>query len=144
MPAILLGPLPDALPGAMLPLFREVSCGFPSPAEPFAEQRLSLDELVEVRQPSMFLVRAMGDSMVDAGVHPGDVLVVDRAREARSGDVVVACLGNEFTVKRLRLEPGRAILEPANAAYSPRVVSEDEELLVWGVCTWNLHRLSPP
>lgn len=144
MPVTLLGPLANPPTAVPLPLFQEVSCGFPSPAEPYAEQRLSLDELVQIRQPSMFLVRAMGDSMIHAGIHPGDVLVVDRAREARSGDVVVACLGNvEFTVKRLRLENGRVVLEPANPEYTPTVIEGDEELLIWGICTWNLHRLTP-
>lgn len=145
MPATLLGPLPIAPAATPLLLYREVSCGFPSPAEPYAEKRLSLDELVQVRQPSMFLVRAMGDSMVGVGIHEGDILVVDRAREARSGDVVVACLANvyQFTVKRLRIEQGRVMLEPANPEYTPIVVDGEDELLIWGVCTWNLHRLTP-
>lgn len=143
MSAEILGPITTGSAGALL-LFHEVSCGFPSPAEPYAEKRLSLDELVRVREPSMFMVRAMGDSMTGAGIYPGDVIVVDRAREARSGDVVVACLDNAFTVKRLRLEAGKAVLEPDNPAHKPLVLTDEEELLVWGVCTWNLHQLSPP
>lgn len=143
MSAVILGPLTHSPTYTALTLFREVACGFPSPAEPFAESRLSLDELIHLREPSMFLVRAMGESMTGAGVHPNDVIVVDRAREAKNGDIVVACLASEFTVKRLRLEPGRAILEPANPAYQPTILGDAEELLVWGVCTWNLHSLSP-
>lgn len=143
MSAAILGPLEASTLDTALPFYTEVSCGFPSPAENTSEQRLSLDELVHLREPSMFLVRAMGESMIGVGVHPGDLLVVDKAREAKTGDVVVACLGNEFTVKLLRLEPGRAILEPANPEYAPRVIGEDEELIVWGVCTWNMHKLSP-
>ena len=143
MPAEILGSLHANADSTSLPLYPEVACGFPSPAEPYAEQRLSLDELVRVREPSTFLVRAAGDSMVEAGIHDGDVIVVDRAREARHGDVVVACLDDQFTVKRLHLAPGKVILEPANRNHSPRVISEGEELLIWGVCTWNLHRLSP-
>lgn len=142
MSAEVLGPI-TAGSARALPLFSEVSCGFPSPAEPYAEKRLSLDELVRVREPSMFMVRAMGDSMIGAGIYPGDVIVVDRAREARSGDIVVACMDNAFTVKRLRLASGRVTLEPANPDYAPHVLQEGEDLMVWGVCTWNLHRLSP-
>lgn len=141
MSATIIGPMASS--DARLALYPSVACGFPSPAEPYAETRLSLDELVRVREPSMFLVRAAGDSMIEAGIFPGDVIVVDRAREARSGDIVVACLDNAFTVKRLRLASGQATLEPANPHYAPRVLQEGEDLLIWGVCTWNLHRLSP-
>lgn len=141
MSAVILGPIAPC--HARLALYPSVQCGFPSPAEPYAETRLSLDDLVRVREPSMFLVRAAGDSMIEAGIFPGDVIVVDRAQEARSGDIVVACVDNAFTVKRLRLAPGRVTLEPANPDYAPHVLQEGEDVMVWGVCTWNLHRLSP-
>lgn len=128
---------------ARLPLYSEVACGFPSPAEPFSEARLSLDELIHLREPSMFLVRAMGSSMVGAGIYPGDVLVVDRAREARHRDIIVAYVNNGFTVKRLCREADQVSLQPESPDHSPTLLSDGEELLVWGVCTWNLHRLTP-
>lgn len=79
--------------------------------------------------------------MIEAGVFPDDVLVVDRSRQARSGDVVVARIGAEFLVKTLRIEGERISLVPANRHHRPIVLGDGEELEVWGVATWNLHRL---
>jgi DNA polymerase V len=139
--ADIIGPLATSTSPAALALFPDVSCGFPSPAEAWSEPPLSLDDLVRVREPSTFLVRARGDSMIEAGVFPDDVLVVDRSRQARSGDVVVARIGAEFLVKTLRIEGERISLVPANRHHRPIVLGDGEELEVWGVATWNLHRL---
>ncbi|WP_304526871.1 LexA family transcriptional regulator [Halomonas sp. I5-271120] len=141
--AELLGPLAPSADGTKLPLFEGASCGFASPAEHVSEPPLSLDDLVHLREPSMFLVRAAGTSMIEAGVYPHDILIVDRAREARSGDVVMACVGAEFLVKRLVVSDGGDIrLEAANRDHPPVVFGEEEEVQIWGVCTYNLHRLS--
>ncbi|WP_444679700.1 LexA family protein [Halomonas sp. E19] len=102
---------------------------------------LSLDDLVRVREPSTFLVRARGDSMIEVGIYPNDVLIIDRARQARSGDVVVARVGSEFLVKTLVIEGERVSLVPANRNHHPIVLGDGEELEVWGVATWNLHHL---
>ncbi len=143
MTAQLLGSLRRNAKPYRLPLYQGASCGFPSPAENFAEPPLSLDELVRIREPSTFLVKAEGDSMIGAGIYPQDVLIVVRGREARSGDIVVAQLGAEFTVKELDItDHGAVHLLPANPRYRPIVLGEAEELQVWGVVTWNLHRLS--
>ena len=86
--------------GAPLPLFGcSVSAGFPSPADDYAEAWLSLDELVGIRAPSTYLVRAGGDSMIGRGIYDGDVLVVDRALDPLPADVVIACVRGDFTVK---------------------------------------------
>ncbi|NLC22513.1 MAG: translesion error-prone DNA polymerase V autoproteolytic subunit [Halomonadaceae bacterium] len=139
--AEILGPLGATPAPAELPLFPDASCGFPSPAEAWSEPPLSLDDLVRVREPSTFLVRARGDSMIEAGVYPDDVLVVDRSRQARSGDVIVARVGAEFLVKTLVIDGERVSLVPANRHHRPIVLGDGEELEVWGVATWNLHRL---
>lgn len=142
MNAHVLGPLSPSDSPVILTLYREVSAGFPSPAESFSEARLSIDDLVRLRQPSMFLVRAKGDSMINAGIYPEDVLIVDKARQAKSGDTVIARIGSEFTVKTLHIgNDGRVMLVPENDAYSPIVLGDGEELEIWGVCTWNLHQL---
>ncbi|PXX95804.1 LexA family protein [Halomonas sp. LBP4] len=141
MPADILGPLAMAGEPARLSLYPEASCGFPSPAEAWSEPPLSLDDLVRVREPSTFLVRARGDSMIEAGIYPDDVLVVDRARQARSGDVVVARVGSEFLVKTLVIDGDRVSLVPQNRHHRPIVLGDGEELEVWGVATWNLHHL---
>lgn len=141
MSADVLGPLALSGEPAMLPLYPEASCGFPSPAEAWSEPPLSLDDLVRVREPSTFLVRARGDSMIEVGIYPNDVLIIDRARQARSGDVVVARVGSEFLVKTLVIEGERVSLVPANRNHRPIVLGDGEELEVWGVATWNLHHL---
>lgn len=116
-----------------------VPAGFPSPAGDYQEQRLSLDELVGLRAPHTYLVRVQGDSMIGAGIHDGDILVVDRAHEARPGCVVIAHVHGELTVKTLRRDAaGRLWLAPANPNYAPLAV-EPDSLEVWGVVTCNLH-----
>lgn len=129
--------------GIRLPFYvSRVSAGFPSPAEDYAEASLSLDELTDIRAPSTYLVRAGGDSMIDAGIFDGDVLVVCRALDALSGDIVIACVQGEFTVKSLMLRPGKTpVLVPANPRCSPIILREGEELNVFGVVTYNLHKL---
>lgn len=135
--------IPSARP-ILIPAAGQVSCGFPSPAADYALPDLSLDQLVGIRPASsIFLLRAWGDSMVEAGIHDGDVLVVDKARQARLGDVVVAVLSGEFVVKRLQVgAEGRPCLMAENPRYAPILLAEDEPLQVWGVCLWVLHGLS--
>lgn len=121
----------------------QASCGFPSPAADYQEPDLSLDALVGIRpSSSLFLLRAWGESMREAGIHNGDILVVDKARQAQPGDVVVAVLGAEFVVKRLAVDgEGRPLLVAENPDYAPIRLCEDEPLEVWGVCRWVLHSL---
>lgn len=142
MKASYLCPLSSSNP-ASLAILGSVSCGFPSPAADYQESELSLDDLVGIRPTSsIFLFRANGDSMIDAGIHDGDVLVVDKAKGSASGDVVIACLNSEFLVKRLIIEDGnRVLLMPENPKYKPITIGEDETLSVWGVCLWVLHKL---
>lgn len=127
-----------------LPRGGQASCGFPSPAADYQEPDLSLDELVGIRPTSsIFLLRAWGDSMHDAGIHDGDVLVVDKGLQAKQGDVVVAVIGAEFVVKRLEVDAeGCPVLVAENPDYAPIKLGEGEALEVWGVCVWVLHRLS--
>lgn len=128
--------------GAPLPFFGCcVSAGFPSPADDYAEAWLSLDELVGIRAPSTYLVRARGDSMIGRGIYDGDVLVVDRALDPLPADVVIACVRGDFTVKELTYEAGQPVLMPANALHQPIRLRDGEELEVWGVVTHNLHAL---
>ncbi|WP_313479197.1 LexA family protein [Stutzerimonas kunmingensis] len=119
-----------------------VSAGFPSPAEDYAETYLSLDELVNIRAPSVYLVRAGGDSLTGIGIYDGDVLIVDKAAKERAGDVVIAIVNGEFTVKILRFDAhDRPTLEPANPAYPAITIQEGEQLEIWGVVTDSLHSL---
>lgn len=119
-----------------------VSAGFPSPAEDYAETYLSLDELVNVRAPSVYLVRAGGDSLTGVGIYDGDVLVVDRAAVANTGEVVIALIEGEFTAKVLSYgADGRPVLLAANPEYPSIILQDGEQLEIWGVVTDNLHSL---
>lgn len=128
-----------------IPLFLErVSAGFPSPAQDYVEQTLDLNELCIQHPAATFFVRVQGDSMIEAGIYPDDVLVVDRSIRARHGDIVIAGLHGELTVKELELEP-RIRLVPRNKAYPPVDVPEGADLDVFGVVTnliRNVHRKS--
>lgn len=116
-----------------------VPAGFPSPAQDFLEPPISLDELLQIKAPHVYLMRVLGDSMRDCGIFDGDVLVVDRSIDAVSGDVVVVSLNQEPLVKRLILESGGgASLQSDNTSYPPIVLKDGDELHLWGVVTASL------
>ncbi len=129
-------------PMTALPFFVErVAAGFPSPAQGYMEAPLDLNQLC-IRQPeASFLLRVEGDSMLEAGIFPDDILVVDRALEASHGDVVVASLNGEFTVKELRLRP-QPMLIPRNPCYAA-IPLADQEWELFGVVTFSLHAHRP-
>lgn len=117
-----------------------VAAGFPSPAEQYIESPLDLNELL-VRQPAAtFFVRAAGDSMIGAGICPGDILVVDRSLVAMDGSIVIAAVDNEFTVKYLRHDASGVRLESANKKYKPITFDEGMELRLFGVVTAVIHQ----
>jgi len=125
-----------------LPLFScVVPCGFPSPADDYVETSLDLNELVIAHPAATFYIRVSGDSMNQAGISPGDILVVDRALSPQHHDIVVALLDGEFTVKRLHRNGEITSLLPANPAYAPIRVTEAMQFQVWGVVTYCLHRV---
>ena len=133
--------LPADSPGRVcLPLFgHRVAAGFPSPADDYVEDRLDLNELLIQHQEATYFLRVTGDSMVGAGIHPGDLLVVDRAIPAQDGHVVVAAVNGELTVKRLRQVGGMPELHPENPAYPVIRFKEGQELRIWGVVTSTVH-----
>ncbi|MCU6221525.1 translesion error-prone DNA polymerase V autoproteolytic subunit [Enterobacter cloacae] len=119
-----------------LPLFSDlVQCGFPSPEADYVEQRIDLNELLVSHPSSTYFVKAAGDSMIEAGISDGDLLVVDSSRTAEHGDIVIAAVEGEFTVKRLQLRPTVQLI-PMNSAYSPIVVGIEDMLDVFGVVTF--------
>lgn len=118
-----------------------VPAGFPSPAEEYMERSLDLNEYVAPRPEATFFVRVSGDSMINAGIHHDDILVVDRSQTARPGNVVIACVEGEFTVKRLVRTPEGLSLEPENAEYAPIPLSQETDFEIWGVVRHVVHRL---
>ena len=120
----------------VLPLFSDlVQCGFPSPAADYVEQRIDLNELLVAHPSSTYFVKAAGDSMIEAGISDGDLLVVDSSRTAEHGDIVIAAVEGEFTVKRLQRRPHVQLI-PMNSADSPIVVGSEDTLDVFGVVTF--------
>lgn len=121
-----------------IPLFGG-SCpaGFPSPAQDYVEEMLDLNDLC-IRHPSAtYFVRASGNSMTDAGIKDGDLLVVDKSEKPSHGDIVIAAVDGEFTVKVLQLRPCLA-LQPMNPSFST-IYPEPDALEIFGVVTWFLH-----
>ncbi|WP_421550934.1 translesion error-prone DNA polymerase V autoproteolytic subunit [Kluyvera intermedia] len=119
-----------------LPLFGDlVPCGFPSPAQDYVERRIDLNELMIQHPSATYFVKSSGDSMRDAGIGEGDLLVIDSSRKAAHGDIVIAAVDGEFTVKRLQLHP-IVMLKPENVAYKPIVIGSEDNLEVFGVVTF--------
>ena len=126
----------------VLPYFdRKVPAGFPSPAEDYLETPLDLTEYLIENKAAKFMMRVDGDSMKDAGILDGDLLVVDRAVKPVNGSVVVVAVNGEYTVKRLRRGPDCVWLDPANPRYQPLCVLEGEDLHVFGVVKHAIHSL---
>lgn len=123
-------------PIVLLPLFGDlVQCGFPSPAQDYVEQRIDLNELMIQHPSATYFVRASGDSMIEGGISDGDLLIVDSSKTAGHGDIVIASVEGEFTVKQLQLRPVIR-LNALNKAYAPIFVGCDEVLEIFGVVTW--------
>lgn len=123
----------DSASVLQLPFYvSQVSAGFPSPASDYIESTLDLNELCIQHPAATYFVRVQGDSMVDAGIEEGDVLVVDRSLQATQDDIVIAGWNGELTCKRLQLKPFPQLLA-CNPAYAPLTVPEGEMLDVFGV-----------
>ena len=119
-----------------------VCCGFPSPAERYAEAPLDLNDLLVRTPAATYFVRAEGDSMSGAGIRSGDILVVDRSLDAQDGAIVIACIDSEFTVKYFRKGAGGIRLEPANPRYPVIRFSEGMEVRLFGVVTACIHQFT--
>ncbi|MDO9104883.1 MAG: translesion error-prone DNA polymerase V autoproteolytic subunit [Methylovulum sp.] len=127
-----------------LPLFgSKVAAGFPSPADDYVEKTLDLNELLVQKPAATFFARAPGFSMINAGIHPNDILIVDRSIEPVPGNIVICALDGELTVKRLEHENGHWKLKAENPDYADIAVHEGLELVIWGVVTNVIHRLYP-
>lgn len=119
-----------------LPLFLDrVPCGFPSPAQDYVESRIDLNKLLIAHPSATYFIRVSGHSMSDANVNEGDLLMVDSALTAVDGDIVVAAVDGEFTVKKLRTHPVLQLV-PMNPNYQPITFQDEESLEIFGVVTF--------
>jgi len=123
------------------PLFlTPVPCGFPSPAQDYLEDNLDLNKKLIDRPAATFFVHAQGNSMWPS-ISDGDLLVVDRSKEAISNSVIMAVLDGEFTIKRMIKQGEKIVLSPDNKKYQPILIHPDSDFEVWGVVTYNIHSL---
>jgi len=133
---------PDRSTKRRQPIFMAtVPAGFPSPAADYEEGKLDLNRHLIKNPAATFFVRVTGDSMVKAGIHNGDLLVVDRSIEPRDKNVVIAVVNGELTVKRIRIRKNRLTLVAENEAYQSQEINEEIEFEVWGVVTNVIHAL---
>ncbi len=133
---------PDQTTEYKLPLFlAPVSAGFPSPAEDYIEGNLDLNKDLIKNPAATFFVKVSGNSMIDASIHNGDILVVDRSLEPADRKVVIAVFNGELTVKRIKATGGRVVLISENKDYSPLQVEEEMNFEVSGVVTNVIHPL---
>jgi len=117
-----------------------VPAGFPSPAMDYLEQKLDLKDYLINHPDSTFFVRVKGESMTGEGINDGDLLVVDKSIEATMGQIVIAEINGEFTVKKIDKIKGKLFLVAANDKFDPIPLNEDMDFLVWGVVTYAIHK----
>ena len=131
----------DYLETVEIPLLASfISAGFPSPADDYLEDKIDLNRYIVQNPTSTYMMRVKGSSMVDANIHEGDILVIDKSLKASDGMPVVCFLDGEFTVKTFKKVGNKAYLMPANPAYKPIEVTEEMDVRVWGVVVWILHK----
>lgn len=118
-----------------------VPAGFPSPAEDFMDLDLNLQAYLVQHPSATFCVRVTGDSMQNAGIFSGDVMVVDRALEPKNNTIVLAVLDGEFTVKRIQKKGSQLFLKPENQTFKPIEITEEMDFKVWGVVTHIIHKV---
>ena len=139
---VVIGPFDQLHKPIRRPLFlTRISAGFPSPADDYIEQGLSLDEHLVQRPEATFFLRVQGDSMIGAGIHDGDLLIVDKSLTAQHNSIVIAEIHGELTVKRLHHLNGDIALLAENPAYKTIPINEASQLVIWGVVTNVVHSL---
>lgn len=119
----------------------KVPAGFASPAADHTRKRIDLNDHLIRNGDATYILKVRGDSMIDIGIYEGDALLIDRSIEPQHGNIVLAVINSEFTVKRLYRRGGVIKLIPENKRYPTIVVKEEEDFSIWGVVTYNLHKL---
>ncbi len=118
-----------------------VSAGFPSPADDFKETRISLDKELIKNPESTFYARVSGDSMENAGLSDGDLIVIDKSLNPENNKIAVCFLDGDFTVKRIIKGGGKLYLRPENKSYNEIEIGDDNELIIWGLVTYVVKKL---
>ncbi len=118
-----------------------ISAGFPSPADNYIDGELDLNSYLITNPPATFFVRVDGESMINAGIHPNDILIVDKSLEAKNNDIIIAAVNGEFTVKRLCKNNTSIKLLPDNPDYKEVTITSETDFEIWGVVTNVIHRV---
>ncbi len=135
--------LPEINSKMRIPFYlSEVAAGFPSPADDYIDKKMDLNEHLIRNSAATFFVRAYGDSMQDANIQSGDILIVDRALDATNNSIVIAVFNGELTVKRLKQTGRKLFLIPENKDFPKFEVTEDTSFEIWGVVTYIIHKAS--
>lgn len=136
---------PDLSSSIPLPYANQgIQAGFPSPAQDYISESIDLNREIVQHPAATFYGRVSGESMVDDGIDPDDIVVIDRSLEPMDGDLAVCCLDGEFTLKRIRLEADKVWLIPANEAFDPILVTPENQFEIWGVVTYTIKRNRRP
>lgn len=115
-----------------------IKAGFPSPAQDYIDMAIDLNKELIRHPASTFYGRVEGDSMKDAGLHEGDILVIDKSIRPSNGDMAVCFIDGEFTVKFIKLEKDFILLIPANDKYEPIKVTAENDFMIWGIVTFSI------
>lgn len=118
-----------------------ISAGFPSPADDFKEVRISLDKELVKNTDSTFYARVSGDSMENAGLSDGDLIVIDRSVNPENNKIAVCYLDGEFTVKRIVRKDSKLYLKPENRNYNKIEIKGDDQLIIWGIVTYVIKKI---
>ena len=112
-----------------------ISAGFPSPASDFLDLSIDLNKILVKNPSATFYGREKGNSMINAGLNDGDLLVIDKSIEPKNGKIAVCFIDGEFTVKRIKIEKGKCFLMPANDDYKPIEIQAENDFIIWGIVT---------
>ena len=133
---------PDFESDIRIPYIKEgVSAGFPSPATDFTENNIDLNKELCKNPLSTFYIKVKGNSMINAGINDKDILIVDKSLEPKNNKIAVCFIDGEFTVKRINVEKEGVYLMPENENYQPIKVTDENELIIWGIVTYVIKTL---
>ena len=118
-----------------------ISAGFPSPADDFKDARISLDRELVKNKEATFYARVSGDSMIEAGLEDGDLIVVDRSLQPENGKIAICLVDGDFTVKRIKKEKNKLYLIAENKKYKPIELGEENELIIWGIVEYVIKKI---
>lgn len=117
-----------------------IQAGFPSPADDYIADPIDLNRELILHPVATFMGRVRGDSMINAGIYNGDLLIIDKSLTPKTGDVAVCFIDGEFTIKYIKISNNNVLLIPANPEFPTITVNENNEFMIWGIVTYSVHR----